>query len=109
MALRYADGEFSALVLVQPPPKKRSEALERFLANFVGLYHLRAIPDDTDFCPARLTAMILSCLRQVTQSLPLLLLRVNGLVAKTRRIQAWVRHILRRREETIQQIVEHWA
>eukprot|EP00906_Rhabdomonas_costata_P011375 RCo016180 len=113
MALQcFAEGESWPFASVEPPARVlRAPAMEAFISNF-GARHkltLKGIEQTGDFCPARTTAVIICCLRLVTQSLPLVLLRLRGLVAKTRRIQAWLRGVLRARDENIQQIFEHWV
>eukprot|EP00906_Rhabdomonas_costata_P016739 RCo024040 len=111
MALQYRkDGEAGGLVLTTPALRISRLAVEDFATSFAVRLKLKSVPSDSsDFCPFRATEMIISCLRQVTRSLPLLRLRVTYLVTQARRIQSWFRAILHAREQTFQKIYDHWA
>eukprot|EP00906_Rhabdomonas_costata_P013299 RCo019118 len=110
MALQYSeDGAVCTLVFQQESGNRRSAALENFVGSFAVRFGLKGIPDGEAFCPIRTTAVVLACLKQVTQSLPLMLLRVRNLLSKTRRVQTWIRRVLRARDEHIQQIFDRWV
>eukprot|EP00906_Rhabdomonas_costata_P016760 RCo024077 len=113
MALQYSEtGEVRSLVLAEPPRRdRRAVALENFISTFAVQFELRAkgVPTDPEFCPIRTVSMIEVFLRQLTQSLPLFLLRVKLLVKRTRRVQEWFRSFLASRNENIRQIFERWV
>eukprot|EP00906_Rhabdomonas_costata_P003667 RCo005561 len=113
MSQRHSPEDIITASGLPEPPRldRRLSGVDHFIDRSAFRFDLntRSLLDIHSFCPIRTTTVIIDWLQQVTQSLPMLRLRVKTLVARTRRIQTWFRRTLKARNGIIQQIFESWV
>eukprot|EP00906_Rhabdomonas_costata_P037537 RCo052885 len=79
-----------------------------FMNDFGAVYHIRYVPNNRDFNPKKVVAVVIHALLVTRRHVDLFLLRLRRFLHRVKVLQRWFRHCLQRRELSFDKVLERW-